>query len=149
MKSDTVTLREVTGDNLNEVLRLSVTEAQNAYVAPNAVSIAQAHYSDNAWYRAIYAGETPVGFVMVSVDTQKPEYMLWRYMIDHRHQGRGYGRQALRLVMDHIRTLPGADTFYLSCVPGDGGPEGFYRGMGFVPTGDWDDDEMIMVLALS
>ena len=44
-------------------------------MANNAVSLAQAHFTPEAWYRAIYAGETPVGFMMLDDDPAKPEYL--------------------------------------------------------------------------
>ena len=50
-------------------------------VAPNAASLAQAHFSENAWLRAIYADDTLVGFVMLYDAPDEQEYFLWRYMI--------------------------------------------------------------------
>ena len=73
-----VSLRPVTKDTLRDILRLKVTEAQEHFVANNAVSLAQAHFTPEAWYRAIYADETPVGFMMLYDDPAKPEYFLWR-----------------------------------------------------------------------
>ena len=93
-----MSLRPVTKDNLRDILRLKVTEAQEHFVADNAVSLAQAHFSPEAWYRAIYAGETPVGFMMLHDDPAKPKYFLWRLMIDSRYQRFGYGRQAMALL---------------------------------------------------
>jgi len=62
-----VSLREVTGETVHIICRLSdtLTSPQNHMVAPNSVSIAEAHFSPHAWFRAIYAGETPVGFIML------------------------------------------------------------------------------------
>ena len=118
-----VSLREVTSDTLRDVLRLKVSPEQERFVAPNAVSIAQAYFHrDNAWFRAIYAGDTPVGFVMVEDLPDKASYHLWRFMIDARYQGLGFGRRALELLMEHVRTRPGATHLSLSCVPADDGP---------------------------
>jgi hypothetical protein len=65
-------LREVTLDNLRDVLRLTVAAHQEQFVASNAVSIAQAYfYRDSAWFRAIYADDTPVGFVMLACRTRQ------------------------------------------------------------------------------
>ena len=86
-----VTLQEITEQTVGAILRLEVADHQKNFVASNAVSIAQAYFSKNAWFRAIYADETPVGFVMLYVDETKPEYVLWRYMIDRQQQGKGYG----------------------------------------------------------
>jgi diamine N-acetyltransferase len=112
------------------------------------VSIAQAYFSKKAWFRAIYANDTPVGFVMLYIDQDKPEYDVWRFMIDKAHQGKGYGREAMRPVIEHVRGLPGAKELYLSYMPGEGNPAPFYRKLGFKETGEWDDDEKVMKLIL-
>jgi diamine N-acetyltransferase len=140
-----VTLREITRETLLDVLRLKVAPEQEKFVATNAVSIAQAHYyQEVAWYRAVYAGDTPVGFVMVEQDESQPRYMLWRFMIDARYQKGGIGRRALDLVYDHVRTRPGGTVLYTSCVPGDGGPGPFYEKIGFTYTGEEEDGELVM-----
>lgn len=143
-----VSLREVTADTLRSILRLKVSPQQEQFVADNATSIAQAHFEPKAWFRAIYANETPVGFVMLYDDTEKPEYFLWRYMIDSRYQGLGFGRQALLQVIDIVRGRPGATEMLLSYVPAAGSPEPFYAGLGFVNTGDVEDGENVMRLEL-
>jgi diamine N-acetyltransferase len=148
-----VSFREITKQTVRAICRLEVAPEQRGFVAPNAVSIAEAHFSPNAWFRAIYAGEEPVGFVMLSDDrgddTREPEYYLWRFMIAAEHQGKGYGRRALELLVDHVRGLPRATTLLCSCVPAaEGGPEPFYLGFGFEPTGEVDHGEMVLRLVL-
>ena len=141
--TDAVTLREITRETVDEVLRLEVAPEQiGRFVASNAKSIAQAHYyPENAWFRAIYAGETPVGFVMLWDDPVKHEYGLWRLMVDGRYQGRGYGRKALELVIDHVRTRPGATALDAGAHPGEGSPISFYEKLGFALTGEVDEDD--------
>ena len=141
-----VTLREVTSENLRAVVKLQVAESQRHFVASNAISIAQAHFEPKAWFRAVYGGETPVGFVMLLDNREKPEYYLWRYMMDARYQNMGFGRKALELVIEHVKTLPAAKEFFLSCVPGEGSPCPFYERLGFVFTGEEDDGELVMRL---
>ncbi len=143
-----VSLREVTADTVGAILRLKVKPEQEQFVANNAVSIAQAYFEPKAWFRAIYADETPVGFVMLYDDPDKPEYFLWRYMIDGRYQRLGLGRQALRLFIDHVRSRPGATELLCSYVPGEGSPQPFYAGLGFVETGEVDDGENVIRLVL-
>ncbi len=70
-------------------------------------------------FRAIYADETPVGFIMLSVLPEKPEYVLWRFLIGEAHQGRGWGTAAMKLVIEHVRAL-GARELLLGYVPGEG-----------------------------
>ena len=143
-----ITLREITEETLQSILDLDVTERQKQFVAPNVKSIAQAHFSEHAWFRAIYAGETPVGFVMLYLDTETPEYYLWRLMVDHRYQRRGYGAAAMRQVIDFVQQQPNARELGTSYVPGDGCPAPFYRLLGFEETGKWYEGERVMVLFL-
>lgn len=142
------TLREITADTVGSILNLSVSEDQERFVASNARSIAQAHFSEHAWFRAFYASEEPVGFVMLYDKPEKGEYSLWRFMIDARYQGRGYGRAALLLVIAHIRTRPKATVLYSSYVPGEGDPGGFYRSLGFIETGEVSYEERVLKLVL-
>ena len=143
-----VELREVTGETVRDVCRLQVQPSQRGYVAPNAVSFAEALFAPQAWHRAVYADERPVGFVMLYEDRDKREYFLWRFMIAGDRQGLGYGRRALELVVEHVRTLPDAAALLTSWVPGPGSPEAFYRAFGFEPTGEVDEGEIVGRLAL-
>jgi len=144
-----VTLREITEETLRSVLQLEVSEDQKQFVASNAVSIAQAHFSKHAWFRAIYADDTPVGFVMLYLDEEKLEYDVWCFMIDQNHQGKGYGRQAMSQIIKFVRTLPDAKELYLSYLPEEGNPLPFYRKMGFEETGEWEGKEKVMKLILN
>jgi diamine N-acetyltransferase len=143
-----IRLGEVTEENLVAVLKLKTAKAQEEFVAPNSVSLAQAHFNKSAWYRAIYHDDNVVGFVMLSIDHHKPEYYLWRYMIDEKHQGEGYGLKALRLIIEYIKQFPQAHKLLLSYSPGNGNPSDFYKKLGFVETDEWDEDERIMKLDL-
>ena len=144
----TVTLREIDGDTVRTICNLSVRPDQQKFVAPNAVSIAQAHFSKHAWFRAVYADDTPVGFLMLEDRPEKPEYYLWRFMIDARYQRMGFGRRAMELVIEHVRTRPNATEFITSAVQADGGPQPFYESLGFEATGEYEDDEALLRLSL-
>lgn len=143
-----VSLREIIGETVREIIALDVAPEQKSFVAPNSVSIAQAYFAPEAWFRAIYAGDTPVGFVMLSDKPEEAEYVVWRFMIDARHQGKGYGRVALEQIIAHVKTRPGATALYTSHVPGPGNPGPFYEAAGFAYTGEEDDGELIMKLDL-
>ena len=71
------------------ILALEVSDEQKGvYPCSNAYSIAEGHYpadGDPVWIRAIYAGDTPVGFLMTSEVPENGEYFLWRMMIDEKH----------------------------------------------------------------
>ena len=72
----------------------------------------------------MFADETPVGFVMLSEDSDKQEYV------------------------DRVRRLPGATELLSSYVPGDDRPWSFYLRYGFVETGEVEGAEHVIQLAL-
>ena len=63
-----MSLREITETNRGDIERLVVTPEQAEYVASNTESLLEAVATPNArpWYRAVYAADVPVGFVMIS-----------------------------------------------------------------------------------
>lgn len=130
-----IAFRKVTGKTVRTICDLSVSEEQRKFIAPNAVSIAQAYFAKSAWFRAIYVDETPVGFVMLYEVPKRGKHYLWRFMIDAKYQGNGYGRRALELVIRHVRRDPKAKALYLSVARAKGGAENLYRSFGFDFTG--------------
>ena len=140
-----VSLKVITAATVRAVTDLVVSPEQERYVASNAVSIAQAYFHREAWFRAIYVASVPVGFVMLrdfsllkrtkASPDPAPAISLWRLMIDRHHQGRGLGRQALALVVAHARARPGATALHTSYVAGPHAAGPFYLSFGFRPTG--------------
>lgn len=149
-----VTLREITSDTVVSIIKLSVAPGQERFVAPNAVSLAQALFAPEAWYRAICLEGQPVGFVMLADDSllepppQTPGVAVWRFMIDKQYQGRGIGREALRQVIAHARAKGCFKSLELSYVPGPGCPELFYLSLGFRHTGRMDEQEIVLEILL-
>jgi diamine N-acetyltransferase len=79
-----VELRQITSETVRAFCELEVAADQRSFVAPNAVSIAEAHFTPGHWMRAIYADGQPVGFVL-TFDDPSEGYFLWRFMIaEHR-----------------------------------------------------------------
>ena len=151
-----VTLDEIGDGNRAAVLALRLAPGQEQFVSSVPESLAEAaeYPRANPWYRAVVADGTPVGFVMVSwnAEPQPPEiigpWFLWKLLIGEQYQGRGYGAEVVRQVVELVRA-EGAAELLTSYVPGPGGPAGFYERLGFEPTGDLDEDgEIIMRLAL-
>jgi diamine N-acetyltransferase len=93
-----------------------------------------------------------VGFVMISDnipaedlaadDDMVGPYFLWRLLIDHRFQGRGYGAATIDAVVEYLRTRPNAEVLLTSCKAGEGSPQPFYLHYGFELTGEqkWGED---------
>jgi len=148
-------LVEITDENREAVCALKVHPSQERFVGSVASSLNEAVQIPEAepWHRAVYDGDEPVGFVMLSwnVPPGRPgilgPYYLWRLLIDGRHQGRGYGTAVLDLVVELVRA-DGATELLTSHHPAEDGPGPFYRKYGFVPTGEIDNGEPVLRLDL-
>jgi diamine N-acetyltransferase len=140
----TVTLRPLTEENWHDAIHLQVTDEQKNYVASNLYSIAETRFEPTFVPLAIYAGDVLVGFTMY--DTA--DYCIVRFMIDMRYQGKGYGRAALQLLIDHFEREYAHPETRLSFVPGNAVAEHLYEVMGFCLNGEMDEDELVMVRPL-
>jgi GNAT superfamily N-acetyltransferase len=147
-----IELREVT-DAVREDLRsVRLAPGQDRFVSTVDYSLAEAarYPQGNPWYRAVYADDTVVGFVMISWDVEPdpPEihgpWFLWKLIIDRDHQHHGFGRDVTLLIADIVRGEGGTELL-TSFVDEPGGPKDFYLGLGFVPTGDVDDQGEIVI----
>lgn len=147
-----VTLKEITNQNFMQVVKLSQTlnEAQKKCVATNDESLAQAYVNqDKAWPRAIYVDDIPIGFIMLNTAPENipkedcPALDVWRLMIGGKYQSKGYGKQALDLVIDMAKEKK-LKTVYLSCNMEGPMPYQFYIKYGFIDTGVMDDGEEIL-----
>jgi diamine N-acetyltransferase len=148
-----ISLRPITDANRQEVEALRVSPGQEQFVSNVVESLQEAaeYPGAHAMYWAVYAGETPVGFVMIADEVDSPDYIpqfLWKLLIDERHQGRGYGKATLDLVVEYFRGRPGVEAVTTSAVPGEGSPVTFYEQYGFVRTGEIDDGEIVLRLKI-
>ena len=131
-----IILKEITKDNIDDVIALKVREDQNRFVISNAESLAKAYvYSKTAYPFAVYDDETLVGFIMMGYYELKDYYTLWEFMIDYRFQNKGYGRQALKLGLDFVKDKFNPDSIYTGVAPGNSVAKGLYESMGFKDTG--------------
>ena len=147
-----VTLREVTRHNIQALMSLDAGDG-GRQVASNAKSMAQAAVHAEAWPRAIYAGEMPVGFVMLYdpslvAEPEEPEFFLWRLMVDQDWRGRGVGLAALRLLIEHVRTRPHLGEMFTSIVEPAPQLLAFYGRAGFEPIDRYTDGERVLRLFL-
>ena len=157
-------LEKVTGKNVWDILKLEVAEEQRTFVAANEVSIIEAYIAitgnGHAFPFGIYDNNTLVGFLMIGFDVDddwedapqiaKGNYNLWRLMIDKNYQGHGFGKEAVRLALDFMRTLPCGEAAFcwLSYEPENEAARQLYRSFGFVETDEMDGEEIIAVMKL-
>jgi diamine N-acetyltransferase len=149
-----VTLWPITDANREAVETLSVTPDQRRFVSGVRESILEAAEEPDAQalYWAIYAEETPVGFVMIADEVASPDYIphyLWKLLIDERYQRQGFGTATLDLIVEYFRGRPGVEVLNTSAGQGDGSPVTFYEHYGFERTGEVRFDEVMLRLKLT
>ena len=157
-------LEKVNGKNVWDILKLNVSGSQRNFVASNDISIIEAYTAITAnghvFPFCIYNGETPVWFVMIGFDVDdywedapqiaKGNYNFWRLMIDERYQNTGYGKEAVGLALEFVKTFPcgRAQYCWLSYEPENEVARQLYRSFGFSETGEMDGEELIAILRL-
>ena len=149
--SGEVRLEDVTARNWRAVARLKLAPEQEDLVASNLYSIAQSKFDPNAHPRAVYAGKELVGFLMYDVwetDDKTREASIYRFMIDRKHQGKGYGRAALGRALEEIKAVPAIKKVSIGYMPDNPVAKPFYASFGFVEVGEDEDGEIIAELSL-
>ena len=157
-------LERINGENVWDILKLSVSDNQKSFVAANDISIIEAYTAITsngyAFPFGIFEDEIPVGFLMIGYDVDESfdnppqiaygNYSIWRLMIDEKYQGNGYGKEAIRLALEFIRTFPcgKAEYCYLSYEPENINAKRLYSKFDFIENGEMDGEEIVAVLKL-
>lgn len=146
-----VCLKPIDESNFIDVFHLKLGEGQDLYVSHPIRSLAQAYvYRAQCQPFGIFCDDRVVGYVMVIYDYDIPEYDIWHMMIDASAQGNGYGKAALKLVLDYIRQKPFGDSnrVALTCHKNNTNALALYTQMGFELTGAEDEDEVELALTI-
>ena len=145
-------LRKIDSNNIEECIALSVAAEQTQYIASNKDSLKEA--DDNptvARAFAIYVDNRMVGFTMFAFDEDYEDpndrYWLWRFMIDKDLQGRGYGRAALKAIIDYFDDQ-GVGYIKLSTKVSNISAISLYHKFGFRENGEMNDGEVVFQLDL-
>ena len=140
--------RAIDEDNFDAIIAMKRPEGEH-FLAPNSVSLAQCwlyRHDGDVHPCAIYAEDTPVGFLLLEEDERK--LMLWRIMFPEEHANKGYGTAAIHLLIDLARESGRYDALYLDCSPDNPRARHVYEKLGFSPTGDVNYGDVEMKLDL-
>lgn len=151
-------LRKADLSNVWALTALSVAPEQKGFVASNAESLFEAYATQSSGYPAmafgLYEGDEPVGFALFGYghmegdpEVAQDSYVLCRFMIDQRYQGRGLGKRGLQICLDYLRTYPcgPAKQVWLSYEPENTVARALYHGAGFRENGEMCGGEIVAV----
>lgn len=148
---DHISLQKVDESNFLACFALKLNAWQEEFVSHPIRSLAQAYvYSRQCTPFAVCCNGDVVGYLMVIYDYDEKTYNIWHLMIDARHQGKGYGKAAMALAMNYIRTKPfgPSDRVLLTVNPENSIAYHLYQALGFTETGRSDEDEVELGFAL-
>lgn len=109
-----VELREITKENYEECFNLKIADCQKNFVSSTVHSLAQ------AW---VY-------------------YTLWKFMIDEKHQNKGYGKKALKLGIDYLVDRFKVKEVYTAYYATNRIARDLYASIGFCETGEMVGNEI-------
>ncbi|MCT1399359.1 GNAT family N-acetyltransferase [Paenibacillus sp. p3-SID867] len=146
-----IRLQPIDKDNWTECIKLKAKPEQEGFIASNLYSIAQYQFLEHFEAMAIYEEQTMVGFALYGLDSDDGNYWIYRLMIDGNFQGKGYGKAALRYIIEEIRNKPDrTDVLMISFDPKNEQARQLYVKAGFEEIGvmPWSEGESVAKLML-
>ncbi len=148
-----INFRDITEENWIECTFLTTNREDKhficeEFVASNALSLAQSKVEEGWITKAIYDGDTMVGFAMYGYCYDNKFYEICRFMIDHRYQGKGYGKISLLMIIEEMRKYDDCKEIFLSFDPQNIVAKTLYTKVGFKDTGKVIDGEILYSLSV-
>ena len=138
---------ELSAATIVAVNNLSLKPGQEQFLAPVSYGTAATVMNpQTTWQRVLLDGDKVVAFVSANFDADADEEhfrcVLWRINVDADDQRRGVGRFAVDALLEEARRR-GFDHVSVIYEAGEGGPEAFFKRVGFIPVGETEYGEII------
>lgn len=142
-----ITLEDINEENWR--IPLNVADSQKDFVSTGERLLARAYAFRNSRSRAflICHDDVPVGMGLYYDCDELDSYDFSQLFIDERYQGNGYGKAAVKAVLEHFRTDGRFQKVILCYIEGNEAARKLYEGFGFRETGR-DENEIIMEMEL-
>ena len=147
--SMSISLKEITAENWLQALKLKVKDEQENFVASNAASIAQSKFHTFLECYGIYNEETMVGFAAFGKNPEDDTIWIVRYMIDQNFQGKGFGKNALPVLISFMKEKYSCTEIYLDVAEENTLATSLYVKAGFKNTGKKNAHSPIYKLTLT
>ncbi|CCV64480.1 putative histone acetyltransferase HPA2 [Alteracholeplasma palmae J233] len=144
---------EINKDNFYEVLKLEVNESQKNFVSSNVKSLAECYlyrHNNDVFPYAIVIDEIIVGFILIDLDIEEKEFLIWRMMIDKKYQNKGYGKKVILKTIEKAKKMAQFENVTADYVEGNTQMEHLLKTLGFIEVDkDEDNHEIIMSYPLN
>lgn len=145
-----VRLVPVDDDNWRAVADVAPRDDQRGFVAALAARYLLLSMRGGAWTSlGIAADDHIVGHVMWAYDDEGGAYWIGGMVVDAAEQGRGVGGPAVRALIRMLSQRPGCTRICLTYHPDNTTAARLYARLGFVPTGEREDEEIVAALRTS
>lgn len=145
----TVSLSEVTDENWRAVADVAPLDEQRRFVAALGARYLLLSMRGGVWHSlAIQAGNSVVGHVMWAYDSDTGAHWIGGMLIDAGEQGKGIGRAAVAATISMLSSLPGAREIRLSYHLDNVAAARLYHDVGFRPTDELEDGEIVVALTV-
>lgn len=144
-----IILKDITMDNFIDVIKLPQTDEDKKMVASNLFSIAEAYADKVSQPKAIYVDHVLVGFIMYDYNVSERKAYISRLMITSIEQGKGYGTEALRIIIEEVKRIKDCTVIQISYHPNNEKARKSYKKVGFIESNDYIDGEIIAYMKLT
>ncbi len=133
-------LVDVDGDNW--ITDLRVSDSQREYVLDSKGILARAYAYRNEGSRAFFIcdDDIPVGMGLYCDYPELESYELNQFFIDERYQGRGYGKAAVKLILEEMKQAGKYHKAVLWYIEGNDAAKMLYERLGFIENGSIQDE---------
>jgi diamine N-acetyltransferase len=135
-----IELQPVTAANWRACAALSVRADQVRFVAPVTYYLCLCAYGDTWQPMAVVRDGTVVGFCMYGIDDDDGYAWIGGLVIDQSQQRTGVARAAVSALIDRFVGEPERPGIALSYAPDNIAARALYRSLGFIETGETEDD---------
>lgn len=142
-----IELKHITQDNWYDCTQLEVSnEQKEIFPVPAVYWLAESAYCGMTPL-ALYADEELIGFSVYAVDPEDDSYWVMAFMIDQKHQSRGFGRTGMEALIRYIKAEDHCDKVVIAHRIENERASNLYTALGFVEV-DRDEREVIRELVL-
>jgi diamine N-acetyltransferase len=138
-----VHLERLTRDNWRDVITLDIADDQRRFLETPSVlyGVAEVQFHPTYTPYAVCDGDTVVGFAVYGyMPEDSTRWWIPLILIDHRHQGKGYGRAAMQAIIAYVQQeAPDCHEIALSYKPDNTVAERLYLSLGFEKTDEIDE----------